>query len=89
VRRQLACVRQARPISSISRSRLLEASARWQRIIVKDVPSISGRIPANFCGDFGTPVFNGTIDNILIDGILQPIDGPRNILGTMWDSTGR
>jgi hypothetical protein len=58
-----------------------KAAARWQEIIVKDVPSISGRLPADLCGPFGTPVFNGTIDDILIDVILQPIDGPGNVLG--------
>ena len=69
------------PPSDANRRIFRDAAARWQEIIIKDVPSISGRIPANFCGDFGTPVFNGTIDDILIDVILQPIDGPGNVLG--------
>ncbi len=69
------------PPSDANRRIFRAAAARWQEIIVKDVPSISGQIPANLCGDFGTPVFNGTIDDILIDVVLQPIDGPGNILG--------
>jgi hypothetical protein len=62
--------------------RLFRRSARrWQEIIVKDVPAITGTIPRNFCGDFGTPRFEGRIDDILIDIQLRPIDGPGNILG--------
>jgi hypothetical protein len=61
---------------------VFRASAeRWQRIIVRDVPSVTGVIPRNFCGDFGTPRFSGTIDDILVDVLLTPIDGPGNVLG--------
>ena len=58
------------------------AAAKWQSIIIGDVPAASGTIPARVCGNsFKTPSFNGTIDDILIDVLLQPIDGPGAILG--------
>lgn len=57
------------------------AARKWQGIIVRDVPSITGTIPRNACGDFGTPRFNGTIDDLLIDVLIGEIDGPGNVLG--------
>jgi hypothetical protein len=64
-------------------ARLFRRSAkRWQEIIVKDVPAITGTFPRNTCGDFGTPRFSGRIDDILIDVLLTEIDGPGNVLGS-------
>jgi hypothetical protein len=58
------------------------AAAKWQGIIVGDVPDTEGIIPARSCGSsFKTPLFNGLIDDVLIDVLLQPIDGPGAILG--------
>jgi hypothetical protein len=58
------------------------AAAKWQGIIVGDVPDASGTIPARSCGNsFKTPSFSGTIDDVLIDVLLQPIDGPGAVLG--------
>jgi hypothetical protein len=58
------------------------AAAKWQSIIVGDVPSTSGTIPPRSCGKgFATPSFKGTIDDVLIDVLLQPIDGPGAVLG--------
>jgi hypothetical protein len=63
-------------------ARFSEAKAKWERIIVGDVPDVSGVIPARSCGNsFKTPSFNGTIGSILIDVLLQPIDGPGAVLG--------
>lgn len=63
-------------------ARFDEAKAKWERIIVGDVPSVTGTIPARSCGNsFKTPAFQGTIDDILIDVLLQPIDGPGAVLG--------
>jgi len=56
------------------------AAARWERIIIKDVPSITGTIPSAFSGV--PPIIeNGTIDDIVIEVVIAPIDGPGNILG--------
>jgi len=58
------------------------AAAKWQSIIVGDVPNTTGTIPARSCGNsFKTPSFNGEVDDVLIDVLLQPIDGPGAILG--------
>jgi leishmanolysin len=63
-------------------ARFDEAKAKWESIIIGDVPSVTGHIPARSCGgSFKTPVFDGTIDDILIDVLLQPIDGPGSVLG--------
>jgi hypothetical protein len=58
------------------------AAARWQGIILGDVPNSTGTIPARACGgSFPTPSFRGEIDDVMIDVLLQPIDGPGRILG--------
>jgi hypothetical protein len=58
------------------------AAAKWQSILIGDVPDSSGTIPARSCGNsFKTPSFNGTVDDVLIDVLLQPIDGPGAVLG--------
>ncbi len=55
------------------------AAARWERIIIKDVPSFTGTIPSAF-GGF-PPAVDGTLDDIVIEVALAPIDGPGSILG--------
>ncbi|MCR9228624.1 MAG: hypothetical protein NXH90_14500 [Flavobacteriaceae bacterium] len=56
-----------------------QAAARWERIIIKDVPSITGTIPSAFEGF--PPSVNGTLDDIVIEVALAPIDGPGGVLG--------
>ncbi len=55
------------------------AAARWERIIIKDVPSFTGTVPSAFQGF--PPAIDGTIDDIVIEVALAPIDGPGRILG--------
>lgn len=58
------------------------AAAKWESILTDDVTATSGVIPARACGSsFATPTFQGTIDDVLIDVLLQPIDGPGGVLG--------
>jgi hypothetical protein len=58
------------------------AAARWEGIITGDVPNSTGTIPARGCGgSFKTPIFSGEVDDVLIDVLLQPIDGAGRILG--------
>jgi len=46
------------------------------------VVATEGSIPANGCGPgFPLPAFNGVIDDIMINVLLQPIDGPGGVLG--------
>ncbi len=56
-----------------------QAAARWERIIIKDVPSFTGTIPSAFTGF--PPAVDGTLDDIVIEVALAPIDGPGGILG--------
>ncbi|HEX7337774.1 MAG TPA: leishmanolysin-related zinc metalloendopeptidase [Gemmatimonadales bacterium] len=58
------------------------AASRWEGLIHGDVADLQGSFPANACGaSFPMPAFSGVIDDILINVLLQPIDGPGNILG--------
>jgi hypothetical protein len=62
------------------------AAARWERIIIKDVPSFTptieggGPLPSFFSEE---PLVNvgETLDDIIIEVLLAPIDGPGRILG--------
>ncbi|GMQ31079.1 leishmanolysin-related zinc metalloendopeptidase [Algoriphagus confluentis] len=57
-----------------------EAAGRWEGIIIGDVPSITGTLPSAFEGL--PPVANNeTIDDIIIEVALIPIDGPGGTLG--------
>ncbi len=56
-----------------------DAAARWERIIIGDVPSFTGTIPSAFPG-FPDAV-DGTLDDIVIEVALAPIDGPGGTLG--------
>jgi len=56
------------------------AAARWERIIIKDEPSFTGTLPSAFQG-FPPLVDDGTVDDIIIEVALAPIDGPGGILG--------
>lgn len=56
------------------------ARKRWQSIIIRDVEAIEGLLPQSLCFT-GLPDFEGTIDDIQIDVVLIPIDGPGQILG--------
>jgi len=53
------------------------AAARWERIIIKDVPDVAGPIPSAFAG---FPDIDA-IDDLVIEVALAPIDGPGGILG--------
>lgn len=57
-----------------------DAAGRWERIIIGDVPSVTGTIPSAFVG-FPPIATNETIDDIIIEVAIAPIDGPGNILG--------
>jgi hypothetical protein len=64
------------------RAQFEQAASRWQGIIHGDVLETVGTIPANGCGpSFPLPAFTGVIDDIMINVLLQPIDGPGSVLG--------
>jgi hypothetical protein len=72
--------------SKSQRAAFEAAVARWERQITGEVPDDSDGIPPDFCGISGVDGFTGTIDDVLIDVLLTPIDGPGtpedgNVLG--------
>lgn len=57
------------------------AAAKWERLIIGDVPDISVTgVPAGQCGTNSPPI-NETIDDVVIFVTLDSIDGPGKILG--------
>lgn len=56
------------------------AAARWERVIVRDVPSITGRVPSCLSASL-PPASTGVVDDIVIEVLLRPIDGPGKVLG--------
>jgi Leishmanolysin len=55
---------------------------RWEGLIYGDVEETVGLIPENGCGPgFPIPEFDGVIDDIMINVLLQTIDGPGGVLG--------
>jgi hypothetical protein len=63
------------------KSVFLEAAARWEKLIVADKPDDTEDVPPNVCGIAGIPGITETVDDMIIDVIVQPIDGPGQILG--------
>ncbi|OEY72796.1 leishmanolysin-related zinc metalloendopeptidase [Salegentibacter salarius] len=74
------------PVTDRQREVFESAAARWERIIIKDESSIPeeavvGAIPSAF---LGFPALNadGPIDDVVIEVVLIPIDGPGKVLGS-------
>jgi len=67
------------PPTDAQRAVFQTAADRWQRIIINDVPSVSGTLPSCFSGL--PPVSTDIIDDVVIEVALVPIDGPGKILG--------
>lgn len=68
------------PVTERQEAVFNSAAARWEKIIIGDIPSITGTLPSAFAG-FPPVVENGTIDDLIIEVALAPIDGPGGILG--------
>ena len=56
------------------------AAARWQQVIRTGLPDTPLTLTAGECGS-GLPAFDGTVDDVLIDASIAPIDGVGNVLG--------
>ncbi len=57
-----------------------DAAARWSTVIAAGLDPRTVTIPAGDC-DPAAAQFDGTIDDVMIDGIIAPIDGPGGVLG--------
>jgi Leishmanolysin len=70
------------PPTDEQREQFETGASRWQGLIFGDVEETEGTIPANGCGpSIPLPEFTGVIDDIMINVLLQEIDGPGGILG--------
>ncbi|MDT0689963.1 leishmanolysin-related zinc metalloendopeptidase [Salegentibacter sp. F188] len=74
------------PVTDRQREVFESAAARWERIIIKDESSIpeeavAGAIPSAFVG-FPALNADGPVDDVVIEVVLVPIDGPGAVLGS-------
>jgi hypothetical protein len=71
-------------LSPSQRAAFQTAADRWAEIITGDLAgAVSGgpEVPTDFvCG--GAPPFNGSIDDLVISAVGEPIDGPGAVLGS-------
>ncbi len=58
-----------------------DAAARWSQVVRTGLVDIPINVPANFCGT-GAPAFSGTVDDLMIEANIEPIDGPGGILAS-------
>jgi len=67
-------------MTASQRQAFVNAASRWGTIITNDLSDIT----ASFDGVCGgsVPVYNGTVDDLLIFATVEPIDGPNNIVGS-------
>ncbi|HKY14602.1 MAG TPA: leishmanolysin-related zinc metalloendopeptidase [Microthrixaceae bacterium] len=73
-----------RPVSPLSpehQSVFDAAVARWEQLVVRGVGASAVDLPADDCLDGAAP-FSGTIDDLMIEVVVRPIDGPGHALGT-------
>jgi len=57
------------------------AAARWASVIKGGLPTANLSLLADDC-IVGAPAFNGSVDDLMIDAQITPIDGPSGILGS-------
>lgn len=72
-----------RPLSQMTTSQtqaFTAAAARWEGLVVGNLPAIALNLPANTCFS-GTPAIQETVDDVVVWAILMPIDGPGGVLG--------
>jgi hypothetical protein len=67
-------------MTASQRQAFVNAASRWGTIITGDLADVT----ANFIGACGgtVPIYNGTVDDLLIFATVEPIDGPNNIVGS-------
>jgi Leishmanolysin/Viral BACON domain len=68
-------------ISATQQSAFRSAAVRWSRLVIGDITNIPLNKAANACGA-GEPAFNATVDDLVIYGSVEPIDGVGGILGS-------
>jgi hypothetical protein len=69
-------MRNLSPLSPTVQAAFDSAAARWSGAIARGIPSQSITIPAGGCDLATEPGITGTIDDLVIDIEVHPIDGP-------------
>lgn len=66
--------------SARTQQAVAQGAARWQEVIVGDLPDVTVNVTANACG-IEHPAVNESVDDVLIFAVIDTIDGPGKILG--------
>jgi hypothetical protein len=69
----------AGPVTAELLSVARQAVARWERVVVGDVPDVPLALSSDAC-EPGTPAFEGVVDDVTVMLQVKTIDGPRGIL---------
>jgi hypothetical protein len=67
-------------MSPAQQAAFTNAVARWESIIIGDLPDIAMNFDPGDCG-FNSPAINQIVDDLIIYVTVAPIDGPSGILG--------
>ena len=73
-------LRPVAPLAPAVQAAFDAAAARWEGIVVRGVPDLAVSLSAGECLA-GAAAFSGTVDDLMIDVDITPIDGVGNILG--------
>jgi hypothetical protein len=65
--------------TTAQRAAFTSAAARWSQVVRGGIPDQAITLGTGSCGD-GTPAFSGTVDDVMIDVSIAPIDGPSGVL---------
>lgn len=74
-------LRLAAGMTATQQAAFTDAAARWSDIIRTGLAPVTVNLPADACGT-GAPAFIGSIDDVMIDAAVTPIDGVGSILGS-------
>jgi hypothetical protein len=73
-------VRYLNTLDQETRAAIDSAAARWSRVIFGDLPAMVVQRSAGTCGPGQIPAIDETVDDLLIFAVVEPIDGPGNVL---------
>ena len=57
------------------------AATRWESVVVRGVPATFVDVAQDDCGDGTNAAISQVVDDLVIDVVLTPIDGPSGVLG--------
>lgn len=74
-------VRPSPSMTASQQSAFSWATSYWEAMIRTGLPDLSLTVGVDECVE-GAPAFAGTVDDVLIEAIVTPIDGPGGVLGS-------